>query len=264
MSELYRPESALIIVAHPDDVEHSCAGTLALWAQGGTRIVYALCTSGEAGIDDPTLPVEKAIEMREAEQRAAAEIVGAEEVVFLREPDGLLQPTLELRKKLVAVIRRVKPEVVLTGDPHLIQITPAFLNHPDHRAASLAALEAAWPAAGQRNLYPDLEQDENLSLHRPRKLFFTGWVVKDADLFVDVASTLEVKAAALCAHKSQVGVANPVPMLQRQAALQAQGQDMQFAEGFRVTTLLDDKRWEHTKGDRELEYRLRAAARAKS
>src|SRR5512135_1094575 len=97
-NNFYIPESAMAITAHPDDIEFSCAGTLARWAQAGTRISYVLCTSGDVGIDTPGMTRERAIEIREAESKTAADIVGAAEVVFLREPDGLLQPTLDLRK----------------------------------------------------------------------------------------------------------------------------------------------------------------------
>ncbi|MEM7584685.1 MAG: PIG-L deacetylase family protein [Acidobacteriota bacterium] len=248
----YTPQSAVIIVAHPDDIEYSCGGTLALWAQRRTKLCYVLCTSGEAGIDDPAIDRNQAREIREAEQRAAAEIIGAEEVIFLREPDGLLAPSLALRKRLVRIIRRFRPEVVVTGDPTLIWTSETFLNHPDHRAASLAALEAAWPAAGQRNLYPDLEQEEGLGLHRPRKLYCTGWVQPEANLFVDIETTLELKAAALQAHKSQTR-GNPEPLLRRQAAHIARGREIAFAESFRVTTLVDDARWQRTQGDRTAE-----------
>ena len=109
----YVPSSAMAIVAHPDDIEFSCAGTLALWARAGTRISYVLCTSGDVGIALPDMSRDLAIEIRESEQRAAADIVGATEVIFLREPDGMLQPTLDLRRKLVREIRRFRPEVVI-------------------------------------------------------------------------------------------------------------------------------------------------------
>jgi len=247
MSDPYVPESAMVIVAHPDDIEWSCAGTLALWAQAGTRLVYVLCTSGEAGIDDPAVTREEAIELREREQRTAAEVVGAAAVIFLHEPDGLLQPTLELRKKLVCEIRRHRPEVVICGDPTLIWMGPSFLNHPDHRAAATAAMDAVWPAAGQRNLYPDLDQ-QGLALHRPRKLYVTGWIQADADLQVVIEETIGIKATALRAHQSQMGGADPEPLLRRQAAQHTEGGDLAYAESFRVITLLSDERWESTRG----------------
>ena len=157
MPEFYIPSSVMVVVAHPDDIEFSCAGTLARWAKNGTRISYVLCTSGEVGIAQAGMTKEKATSIREAEQRAAAQIVGAEEVVFLGEPDGLLQPTLELRKKIVREIRRFKPEVVICGDPTIVWAGEDYINHPDHRAAATAALDAIFPAAGQPNLFQELE-----------------------------------------------------------------------------------------------------------
>jgi len=114
---VYIPESAMAITAHPDDIEFSCAGTLAKWAAAGARISYVLCTSGDVGIATPGMTKEKATEIREAESRNAAKIANATEIVFLREPDGMLQPTMELRKRLVREIRRFRPEVIITGDP---------------------------------------------------------------------------------------------------------------------------------------------------
>src|SRR5512147_2502435 len=117
MSVFYIPESAMAIVAHPDDIEFSCAGLLARWAKAGARISYVLCTSGEVGIAEPGMTKAQAGSIREEEQRAAAEIIGATEVIFLREPDGTLQATNDLRKRLVCEIRRFRPEVVISGDP---------------------------------------------------------------------------------------------------------------------------------------------------
>src|SRR5512141_1867058 len=160
-NSLYTPESALAIVAHPDDIEFSCAGTTARWAMAGARICYVLCTSGDVGIDEPGLTRERATHIREAEALDAARIAGVSvaNVVFLREPDGLLLPTLELRKKLVREIRRFRPEVVITGDPTIVWAGEDYINHPDHRAAATAAIDAIFPAAGQPNLFEELEQE---------------------------------------------------------------------------------------------------------
>ena len=113
---------------------------MARWKQLGSRISYVLCTSGDVGIATPGMTREKAMEIREKEAGEAAKIAGADEIIFLREPDGLLQATLDLRKKLVREIRRFKPEVVITGDPTLLFADDAYINHPDHRAAATAAL----------------------------------------------------------------------------------------------------------------------------
>src|SRR5512133_1919187 len=172
--QFYIPESAMAIVAHPDDIEFSCAGTMARWAKAGARIAYVLCTSGDVGIADPGMSRARAAEIREAEAREAARIAGVNEIVFLGEPDGMLVATLELRKKLVRQIRRFRPEVIVTGDPTVVFAGADYLNHPDHRAASLAALEAAFPAAGQPNLFEELN-NEGLKAHKPRKVYVNVW-----------------------------------------------------------------------------------------
>ena len=241
------PESVLVVAAHPDDIEFACAGTLALWARGGARLRYVLCTSGEAGIDDPAIPRERAVEIRESGQRGAAAVLGAE-VEFLRHPDGLLQPILELRRVLVREIRRFCPEIVVCGDPALLWMGPSFLNHPDHRAAALAALEAAWPAAGQRHLYPEMDV-EGLPLHRPRKLYVAGWMVPGADCWVDIGETLETKLQALRCHASQMAE-DPGAFIRSWAAGNAQGRGMEYAECFRVVTLVPDELWARTRGRR--------------
>src|SRR5512144_1039695 len=144
----YVPESAMAIFAHPDDVEFSCAGTLAAWARAGARISVVLCTSGDVGIAREDITRQEAAALREAEAEAAAHIIGAGEIRFLREPDGLLQATLDLRKRLVREIRRFRPEVLICGDPTVVWAGDDYINHPDHRAAALAAVEAVFPAAG--------------------------------------------------------------------------------------------------------------------
>ena len=245
MPELYIPSSVMVVVAHPDDIEFSCAGTLARWAKNGTLVSYVLCTSGEVGIAEAGMTKEKATSIREAEQRVAAQIVGAEEVVFLREPDGLLQPTLELRKKIVREIRRFKPEVVICGDPTIVWAGEDYINHPDHRAAATAALDAIFPAAGQPNLFQELEA-EGLTAHKPRKVYVTGW--NQTDLYINITETIDVKVAALRAHRSQMGDWDPEPRIKEWASERARGKEMAYAESFRVVTLESDEDWAKNNG----------------
>jgi LmbE family N-acetylglucosaminyl deacetylase len=236
----YVPQSAMAITAHPDDIEFSCAGTLARWAKAGTHVTYVLCTSGDVGIDEPGMTRERATEIREAESRLAAEIAGALDIVFLQEPDGLLQPTLELRKKLVREIRRYRPEVVVSGDPTVVWAGDDYINHPDHRAAAQAALDAVFPAAGQPNLFQELEA-EGLKAHKVRKVFVTSW--GEGGLCVDIGETIDIKIEALRAHKSQMKEWDPAPMIKEWAAEAAKGHEMSFAETFRVITLVNDETW---------------------
>jgi LmbE family N-acetylglucosaminyl deacetylase len=235
----------MAIVAHPDDIEFTCAGTLARWSKAGARISYVLCTSGDVGIDQPGMTRARAAEIREEEARQAARIAGASEIIFLREPDGMLQATLELRKKLVREIRRFRPEVIVTGDPTVVFSGADYINHPDHRAASLAALDATFPAAGQPNLFEELAA-EGLTAHKPRRVYVNVWDNK-ADAFINIEETIETKIEALRAHKSQMRDWDPSPMIKEWAAGSAQGKEMIFAEAFRVVTLVDDKTWEEQK-----------------
>ncbi|MDO9086644.1 MAG: PIG-L deacetylase family protein [Anaerolineaceae bacterium] len=237
----YIPESAMAIVAHPDDIEFSCVGTLARWVKSGTKVSYVLCTSGDVGIATPGMTRERAAEIREKEARSAAKIAGAIEINFLREPDGLLQPTLELRKKLVREIRRFKPEVVFTGDPTVVFASEYYINHPDHRAAATAALDAVFPAAGQPNLFQELEE-EGLTAHKVRKVYITGQ--QQTDIFISIDDTIEIKLAALRAHKSQFPNWDPGERVKQWAAERAKDKGMQYAEAFRVITLEDDETWE--------------------
>lgn len=246
MGAIYIPESAMAIVAHPDDIEFSCAGTLARWSRAGARISFVLCTSGDVGIDEPGMTRTKATEIREDEERKAAQIIGATEVVFLREPDGLLVPTLELRKKLVREIRRFRPEVVICGDPTIVWAGDDYINHPDHRAAATAALDATFPAAGQSHLYEEFSQ-EGLSAHKPRKVFVTMW--SGAEVFVDIEETIDLKINALRAHRSQMRDWDPEKMVREWAAESAKGKEMTYAEGYRVVTLVDDETWEKNKAN---------------
>jgi len=243
-ANLYIPESAMAIHAHPDDIEFTCAGTLARWARLGTQVVYVLCTSGDVGIDEPGMTREKATQIREAESLEAAHIAGVKDVVFLREPDGLLQATLELRKKLVREIRRYRPEVIICGDPTIVWSGSDYINHPDHRAAALAALDATFPASGQPNLFEDLEQ-EGLKAHKVRKVFAHVW--EKADVFINIEETIDIKVAALRAHKSQLKDWDPESMLKEWASDTAKGKEMQYAEGFRVVTLESDEDWQKRK-----------------
>jgi LmbE family N-acetylglucosaminyl deacetylase len=234
----YVPRKALVIVAHPDDIEFSCAGTVARWVKEGTEVVYVLCTSGDVGIDEPGMTREKAAQIREAEQSAAADVVGVKEVVYLREPDGMLENTIALRKKLVREIRRFKPEVVITGDPTIVWAHSSYINHPDHRAASGAALDAVFPAAGQPNLFEELA-DEGITAHKVRKVYVTSW--SNVDTYVNISGTIDLKIAALKQHQSQMKDWDPEPMVKEWAADTAKGKEMAYAEGFKVVTLISDE-----------------------
>lgn len=247
MNNFYTPKRAMVIVAHPDDIEFSTAGTMARWAKEGAQISYVLLTSGDVGIDDPEINKEQAIEIREAEARKAAEITGVAEIIFLRQPDGMLEATMDLRKMLVKEIRRFKPEVVVCGDPTVTLASETYINHPDHRAAAVAAIDAVFPAAGQPTLFEDIEQKFGYPAHKPRKVYIQSW--GDGDTYVNITETMDTKIAALKAHVSQMKGWDPEPMLREWAAETAKGKEMAYAEKYKVITLVSDEDWEICEGD---------------
>jgi LmbE family N-acetylglucosaminyl deacetylase len=246
MTKTYIPESAMAIVAHPDDIEFTCAGTLARWVRAGAKTHYVICTSGEVGISQNGMTREKAKEIRETEQRKAAEIAGATEVIFLGHRDGMLEATMELRKELVRQIRRLKPEVIVTGDPAVLWAGEGYINHPDHRAAAAAALDAAFPAAGQPNLFQELE-DEGLVAHKVRKIY--AYSRDHVDEYINIDETIDVKIEALRAHASQLKDWDPAPRIKQWAAERAKGLEAEYVEAFRVVTLESDEDWSKYKGD---------------
>ena len=244
-SAVYVPNRAMFIFAHPDDIEFGTAGTAARWVQGGAEVAYILITSGDVGIADLSLSRQEAATIREEEQRAAATAVGVNEVIFLREPDGMLVNTLELRRKLVREIRRFRPEVVVCGDPTIMFVDANYVNHPDHRAAATAAIDAVFPAAGQPHIFQDLTE-EGLTAHKVRKLYVEGW--GSGDTWVNITDTIDLKIAALRCHTSQMREWDPEPMLRQWSAQAAKGKEMAYAETFRVITLISDEEFARLNG----------------
>jgi LmbE family N-acetylglucosaminyl deacetylase len=226
-SQNHIPKSAMVIMAHPDDAEFTVAGTVAKWAQTGCEVVYVLCTSGNAGTHEPGMTRDQIAAIREDEQRAACRVLGVKDVVFLRYDDGTLQPTLELRRDLVRQIRRFKPEAIITEDPTALFYGDDYINHPDHRAAGQAALDAVAPAAAMPLLWP--EEGEP---HRVRQVYVGG--ANKPNVWVDLSETLiEQKIEALRQHKSQMGDWDPSEMIRRWAAETGQEKGLAYAESFR-------------------------------
>jgi LmbE family N-acetylglucosaminyl deacetylase len=154
-------------------------------------------TSGDAGSNDPGHAADHKPQLavvREAEQRAANEVLGIAQTVFLGYPDGELEPTIALRKELTRVIRKYRPEVVVTENPDAWFYGNDYVNHPDHRAAGQAACAAVFPSAGTRLIFPDL-LDEGLAPHNVKRLYVHG--IEKPDTWVDISETLEAKITAL-------------------------------------------------------------------
>jgi LmbE family N-acetylglucosaminyl deacetylase len=223
------PEAAMVIVAHPDDAEFTVGGTVAKWAKAGCRVTYVVCTDGNAGSVDADITREKLAEIRRAEQRAACATLGVSEVVFLGYDDDQLEPTLELRRELVRAIRQYKPEVVITGDPTRLFEGDDYINHPDHRAAAQAALDAAAPASEMPLLWPEVGAP-----HRVSQLYVHG--NDQANEWVDVTETVDQKITALKQHVSQLGDWDPTEMVKEWSAEVGKEKGLAHAESYRVIT----------------------------
>ncbi|HVA21450.1 MAG TPA: PIG-L deacetylase family protein [Candidatus Micrarchaeia archaeon] len=196
------PARALVVVAHPDDGDFLAASVLAAWVRQGARATVCLLTDGDAGSDDATIPAGELARVRLAEQRAAAAHLGVDDVLCLGFPDGVLENTLEVRRQLVRVLRQVRPDLVVTMDPTRHWFDRGYLNHPDHRAAGAATLDAVFPSARDGRAFPELLRDEHLEPHRVRYVLL-GATDRD-DVAVPVqAGDLEAKLRALGEHRSQ-------------------------------------------------------------
>lgn len=194
-----RDGRVLVVLAHPDDPEFFCGGTVARWTAEGREVVYCLLTRGDKGADDEGVDSEALARQREKEQRAAAAVLGVREVLFLDFEDGYLVPDLQLRRAITRVIRQVRPTTVVTCDP--TNVYGNYINHPDHRAAGQATLDALWPATRSALYFPEL-LDEGLEPHKVHEVYVAASV--RPNLTVDVTAFMEQKLAALAEHKSQI------------------------------------------------------------
>jgi LmbE family N-acetylglucosaminyl deacetylase len=190
------PQTALVIMAHPDDADFLCAGTVARWCDHGWDVYYVLATSGDKGSRDPEITSQELAAIREREQRRAAEVLGVKECIFLGHPDGFLEDTAELRGQIVRLIRRYRPHVVVTWDGY----RRAF-NHRDHRTIGVATRDAITPAAHNMQYYREL-RDEGLEPHRIDELLLVG--SDESDYYVDMSAHFDRKMEALRCHASQM------------------------------------------------------------
>jgi LmbE family N-acetylglucosaminyl deacetylase len=223
------PTRVLLIAAHPDDTEFSSGGTVAEWVRQGREVYYLVCTRGDKGSADPEMLPGRLMKIREAEQRAAAEVLGVKQVGFLNFRDGELAPTLELRGEIVHAIRKIRPDVVLTHDPATLY-SEEFINHPDHRAVGQAALDAIYPTARDRLQFPE-HLAEGLEPHKVKEIYL--WGSLRANHWVDITPAFDRKVQALVQHESQISDPSGIGkrMRERASAL-GQPHGIDLAEAF--------------------------------
>ena len=217
----------LVVTPHPDDAEFGVAGTVARWTKQGKQVVYVVCTNGDKGTSDPDIKPDELVKIRQNEQRAAAEVLGVREVVFLENPDQGLEDTPEFRKQIVRMIRCCRPETVVTADPYR-----RYVWHRDHRITGQVTIDAVFPYARDHLAYPDL-LEEGLQPHKVREMLF--WASENINYISNITDTFDLKLAALHCHESQVKsmkVSDLEDWLRKRCKDLAEGEDFDLAEAF--------------------------------
>ncbi len=192
------PGRVLAVYAHPDDPEVSCGGTLARWAAAGADVHVLICTRGDKGSSDPAVNPDDLAGRRAAEVASAAQALGLGGHHVLDHPDGEIDNTRDLRRSLVAEIRRLRPEVVVCPDPTAVFFGSSYFNHRDHRVVGWATLDAASPAAAMPHYFP-----ETGAPHQVARIYLSGTL--EPDVWIDITASIDAKTEALLCHISQLG-----------------------------------------------------------
>jgi LmbE family N-acetylglucosaminyl deacetylase len=227
------PWRALVVTAHPDDMEFACAGTLAKWADAGADITLCIVTDGSTGTQDRELMGERLRAIRIEESAAAAAVVGIHELDWLGYQDGYVEYTLDLRRDIARAFRRYRPHRFVVVDP--TPIIDDFINHPDHRAVGQASLDVSMTAGTTPGHFPEL-LDEGVEPWRGlREVWIQGPGVKATA--VDISATIDRKIAALHCHRSQIGDPEQVTAWVRsRTAEQGEPFGYEYAETFDMTS----------------------------
>ena len=228
-------QRAMVVVAHPDDAEWGCAGTVAKWCAEGWEVVYVLCTDGSKGSEDPEMTSGRLVEIRKQEQLNAGKVLGLKDIVFLGYEDSMLEPTLELRRDIAREIRRHRPDVLICMNPVRSVDGEGYLGHPYHFASGEAALSAVFPSSRDRLTFTELLR-EGLEPHKVKEVWmmFHG---DTADKFVDVSAYMDTAVDALKQHQTQVSEEDAEVGMRQWRNSTGQKVGFEFAEAFKVFQL---------------------------
>jgi len=217
----------MVVTPHPDDAEIGAGGTIASWIRQGREVIYVVCTNGDKGSSDLDMTSERLAKIREQEQREAAKLLGVSEIIFLGHPDAGLEDTPVFRGELVRLIRKHRPDMVITADPYR-----RYLWHRDHRITSIVTLDAIFPYARDHLSYPE-HIAEGLAPHKVKEVYF--WGSEEPDTFIDITEAFSLKLAAIMCHASQVGQRAELlkQWVEERAAQVGQSQGIPMAEAFR-------------------------------
>jgi LmbE family N-acetylglucosaminyl deacetylase len=218
------------VVAHPDDAEFSSAGTIARFAKEGKHVVIVQVTSGNMGTTDRDISSDELAKKREGEETEAAHRLGVNDIEFLRVIDGTVMPDLSLREKITRMIRKYKPDVVVTHDPFR-----PYAFHPDHRGVGLATHDSVYPTARDHLYFPE-HLASGLEPHKTKEIWYFG--AEQPDLYVDITATFDDKINALQAHASQVGGRDDLEKMLRERSKEvAKDQPFELAEAYKTVKM---------------------------
>lgn len=235
------PLRVLCVSAHPDDIEFSCAGSVAVWVDQGAEVTYVIVTDGSTGTADAELAGRTLADIRREESLAAAKVVGVEDVVFLGYRDGYVEPTLDLRRDIAREFRKARPHRMIVMDP---QSLPGgwFVNHPDHRAVGQATLDITVTAGTTPGHFPEL-LDEGLEPWKGlREIYVAG--PGGGDVAVDITTAIDRKVEALKSHHSQVGDWDVESMVRAWTMQNGRDHGYAHAELFHVLGTMEARRGE--------------------
>ncbi|TMC84671.1 MAG: PIG-L family deacetylase [Chloroflexi bacterium] len=194
-------QRVMVVSAHPDDPDFGAGGSVARLADGGAEVTYVIVTDGAQGGEDPTQKDSELVAIRQREQKAAAKVLGVKKIEFLGYKDGHLSPDLKLRRDIVRMIRKHKPELVITHIPGRVLDAPMGGSHPDHLAVGEATMAAVYPDSRNPRAFRSLLK-EGFAPHEVKEVWIPFWTL--GDYLVDITPTLDRKIEALRKHKSQV------------------------------------------------------------
>jgi LmbE family N-acetylglucosaminyl deacetylase len=228
-SESNDSRNYLIVVAHPDDAELGCGGSIASWVKDGHKVSYVVCTSGNKGTKDVEMTPHRLADIREQEQKEAAERLKVDRVVFLRHQDGELESTMAFRNELALLIRSFEPNTIVTHDPWR-----RYLVHPDHRAVGMSTMDAV--VSARDILFLPAQSAVGITAHTPSELLFT--FPDEPDYIVDITDTMELKLESIARHQSQLGGASRwVCWVKDRAATIGKDNGYEYAESFKRVKL---------------------------
>jgi LmbE family N-acetylglucosaminyl deacetylase len=226
------PDRVLAVYAHPDDPEVSAGGTLARWAASGADVHVCICADGDKGSLDPASDPSQLVARRRAEVAASGAMLGVKAHHWLGFRDGDMEDDRDLRGRLVALVRAVRPDVVVAPDPTAVYFGQHYVNHRDHRVVGWAVLDAVSPAAANPHYFPEAGPP-----HSVGTVYLSGTL--EPDVLVDITGTIDVKAAAIACHASQVGDNSEwlAGAVRQRAEDAGRGAAVRFAEAYRLVQL---------------------------